>query len=47
MTDTSRIREFLMINPTIFTGSNTLEDSESSVEKQKKIFEVMHIVDTD
>ncbi|KAG5614612.1 hypothetical protein H5410_014436 [Solanum commersonii] len=43
--DTSRIREFLRMNPSSFTGSSTTEDPENSIEELKKVFEVMHVAD--
>ena len=45
--DTSRIREFLMMNPLSFIGSNTNEDPENFIEEFKKIFEVMNVVDVE
>ncbi|KAG5572887.1 hypothetical protein H5410_062653 [Solanum commersonii] len=45
--DTSRIRKFLRMNPPSFTGSSTTDDPESLVEKLKKVFEVMHVVDAE
>ncbi|WMV51630.1 hypothetical protein MTR67_045015 [Solanum verrucosum] len=44
--DTSRIREFLRMNPPSFTGSSTAKDSENFIEKLKKVFDVMHVTDT-
>ncbi|XP_049360648.1 uncharacterized protein LOC125825347 [Solanum verrucosum] len=43
---TSRIREFLRMNPLIFTGSSTAEYSENFIEKLKKVFDMMHVTDT-
>ena len=40
------IREFLKINPPRFTGLSTTEDLENFVDELKKVFEVMHVVDT-
>ncbi|XP_049381147.1 uncharacterized protein LOC125845640 [Solanum stenotomum] len=45
--DTSRIREFLRMNPPSFTGSSVTEDLENFVEELQKIFEIMHIVDAE
>ncbi|WMV18322.1 hypothetical protein MTR67_011707 [Solanum verrucosum] len=45
--DTSRIREFLRMNPPSFTGSSTTEDLENFIEELKKVFEVMYVVDTE
>ncbi|WMV18770.1 hypothetical protein MTR67_012155 [Solanum verrucosum] len=42
--DTSRIREFLRMNPPSFTGSSTTEDPENLIEELQKIFEVMHVI---
>ena len=44
--DTSRIREFLRMNPPSFTGSSTTEDPENFIEELKKVFEVMYVADT-
>ncbi|WMV59617.1 hypothetical protein MTR67_053002 [Solanum verrucosum] len=40
--DTSRIREFLRMNPPSFTGLSTAEDPENFIEELKKVFDVMH-----
>ncbi|WMV19091.1 hypothetical protein MTR67_012476, partial [Solanum verrucosum] len=45
--DTSRIREFLRMNPSSFTGSVTTEDLQNFIEELKKVFDVMHVVDTE
>ncbi|WMV38353.1 hypothetical protein MTR67_031738 [Solanum verrucosum] len=45
--DTSRIQEFLRMNPPSFTGSSTTEDPENFIEELKKVFEVMHVADTE
>ncbi|WMV37585.1 hypothetical protein MTR67_030970 [Solanum verrucosum] len=45
--DTSRIREFLGMNPPNFMGSSTTEDPENFIEELKKIFDVMHVADTE
>ncbi|XP_049354785.1 uncharacterized protein LOC125819393 [Solanum verrucosum] len=45
--NTSRIREFLGMNPSSFMGSSTTEDPENFIEESKKIFDVMHVVDTE
>uniref|UniRef100_M1D9K4 Gag-pol polyprotein n=1 Tax=Solanum tuberosum TaxID=4113 RepID=M1D9K4_SOLTU len=44
--DTSRIHEFLRMNPPSFTGSSTSEDPENFVDKLKKVFDVIHVTDT-
>lgn len=46
MIDTFTIRYLLRINPLCFIDSNTVEDLENFVEHLKKVFEVMHTVDT-
>uniref|UniRef100_M1D9J5 Gag-pol polyprotein n=1 Tax=Solanum tuberosum TaxID=4113 RepID=M1D9J5_SOLTU len=43
--DTSRIREFLRMNPPSFTGSIITEDPENFIEELQKVLKVMHIVD--
>ena len=43
MTDTSRIREFLRMNPPDFTNSSVTEDLKNLVEELQKLFEVMHV----
>jgi len=43
--DTSRIREFLRMNPPDFTGSSVTEDPKIFVEELHKVFEVMHVAD--
>ncbi|KAK4708837.1 hypothetical protein R3W88_029762 [Solanum pinnatisectum] len=45
--DISRICEFLKMNPPSFTGSSTVEDPENFIEELKKVFEVMHVADTE
>ncbi|KAK4727416.1 hypothetical protein R3W88_032333 [Solanum pinnatisectum] len=47
VTDTSRIREFLRMNPLSFTGSSTTEDPENFMQELKKVFDVMHVADTE
>lgn len=42
-----RIREFLMMNPPNLTSSRTFEDLEKSTKLLKKVFELMHVVDTE
>ncbi|XP_015164177.1 uncharacterized protein [Solanum tuberosum] len=42
--DTSRIRDFLRMNPPSFIGSSTTEDPENFIEELKKVFDVMHVV---
>ena len=41
---TSRVHEFLIVNPSSFTNSSTIKDPENYVEELKKVFEVMHVV---
>ena len=43
--DTSRIYEFLRINPTSINGFCTTEDPENFNEELKKVFDVMHVID--
>ena len=43
---TSRVHEFLRMNPPSFTRSSTTEDPENFVDDLKKMFDVMHVVDT-
>ncbi|KAK4729884.1 hypothetical protein R3W88_022872 [Solanum pinnatisectum] len=43
--DTSRIREFLRMNPPSFTGSSVTEDLENFVEELQKVFKIMHVID--
>ena len=45
--DTSRVREFLWMNPPSFTCSSVTENLENFVEELQKVFEIMHIVDTE
>lgn len=44
--DTSRIREFLRMKPSSFTVSITTEDMVHIVKDLKKVFDVIHVVDT-
>uniref|UniRef100_M1DMF2 Retrotransposon gag protein n=1 Tax=Solanum tuberosum TaxID=4113 RepID=M1DMF2_SOLTU len=44
--DTSRIRDFLRMNPPSFTGSSTSEDPKNFVDELKKVFDVMHVANT-
>ena len=44
-TDTSRIPEFLRMNPPSFTGSSTSTDLENFIDEFKKVFDVMYIDD--
>ncbi|KAK4737501.1 hypothetical protein R3W88_001198 [Solanum pinnatisectum] len=41
--DTSKIHEFLRMNPPDFTGSSVTEDPENFMEEIQKVFEIMHI----
>ncbi|KAH0776360.1 hypothetical protein KY290_007771 [Solanum tuberosum] len=45
--DTSRIREFLVMNPPSFMGSSTTKDPKNFIEEHKKAFDVMHMADTE
>ncbi|XP_015167530.1 two-component response regulator ARR14-like [Solanum tuberosum] len=45
--NTSRIRELLMMNPPTFTGSSTTDDPGNFVEELQKVFEVMHVADSE
>ncbi|KAH0650238.1 hypothetical protein KY284_030150 [Solanum tuberosum] len=45
--NTSRICEFFEMNPSSFMGSSTTEDPEDFIEELKKIFDVMHVADTE
>ena len=46
-TDTSRIREFLIMSSLSFIGLSTNEDPENFVEDLKKVFDVMNVVDVE
>ncbi|WMV46212.1 hypothetical protein MTR67_039597 [Solanum verrucosum] len=45
--DTSRIREFLRMNPPSFTSSSVTEDPKNFVEELQKVSEIMHVADTE
>ncbi|KAH0720138.1 hypothetical protein KY284_005168 [Solanum tuberosum] len=45
--DTSRICEFLRMNPQSFTSSSTTQDPENFIEELQKVFDVMHVADTE
>ncbi|KAG5590778.1 hypothetical protein H5410_041292 [Solanum commersonii] len=45
--DTSRIHEFLRMNPRSFTNSSITEDTKNFVEELQKVFEVMHVADVE
>ncbi|WMV18850.1 hypothetical protein MTR67_012235 [Solanum verrucosum] len=45
--NTSRIREFLRMNPLDFTRSSVTEDPKNFVEELEKVFEVMHVADAE
>ena len=47
MAETSRIPEFLRMNPLDFTGSRIITDLKNSVQKLEKVFEVIHVVDVE
>jgi len=42
--DTSRILEFLRMNPPEFTSSSVTKDPENFMEELQKMFEVIHVV---
>ncbi|XP_049386272.1 uncharacterized protein LOC125850472 [Solanum stenotomum] len=43
VTDISRIRELLRINPPSFTGSSVTEDPENFIEELKRLFDVIRV----
>lgn len=43
--DTSRIHEFLRMNPPEFTMPNVIKDSKNFMEELQKVFEVMCVTD--
>ncbi|XP_049392924.1 uncharacterized protein LOC125857369 [Solanum stenotomum] len=45
--NTSRIHEFFRMNPPSFIGSKTSEDPENFANELKKVFDVMHVADTE
>nr|AAT39945.1 Putative polyprotein, identical [Solanum demissum] len=45
--DTSRIRELLRMNPPSFTGSSVTEDPENFIEELKRVFDVMHVAESE
>ena len=45
MADTSRVHDFLRMNPPSFTGWSTIEDSENFVDDVKKVFDKMNDFD--
>ncbi|WMV14145.1 hypothetical protein MTR67_007530 [Solanum verrucosum] len=45
--NTSRICDFLRVNPPSFTGSSTSEDPENFVDELNTVFDVMHIANTE
>ena len=45
--DTSRIPEFMSMNPLSFMCSITTKDPEYFVEELNKVFDVMHVADTE
>lgn len=45
MTDTSRTRDLLRMNPRSFTDSCTIEDQENIIEELKKVFDLMYVTD--
>ena len=44
MDDTSRIREFLGMNPPSFTGSSVTKDSDNFVKVLPNFFDILHVV---
>ena len=44
---TSRVHEFLRMNPSSFMGSITTVDTESFVEEPKKVFDKMHVINVE
>lgn len=42
--DTSRIREFMTMNPPTFTSSSVTDNLENMVDELQKVLEIMHIV---
>lgn len=47
MANTSRIREFLRVNPQSFINSSVTKDLKIFVEELRKVFEVMHVVNAE
>ncbi|WMV57409.1 hypothetical protein MTR67_050794 [Solanum verrucosum] len=45
--NTSRIREFLRMNPSSFTCSSDTEDPKNFVEELQKVFEIMHVTNAE
>jgi len=45
--DTSRIRELLRMNPPSFSGSSISENPENFIEELKRIFDVMHVAESE
>ena len=45
--DTSRIREFLRINPPSFTSTSIIGDPEIFAEEIQKVLVIMHVTDAD
>jgi len=45
--DISRIRELLRMNPPSFTGSGVTENPENFIEELKRVFEVMHVAESE
>lgn len=45
VTDTSRTRDLLRMNPRSFTDSCTIEDQENIIEELKKVFDLMYVTD--
>ncbi|WMV46652.1 hypothetical protein MTR67_040037 [Solanum verrucosum] len=47
MAHTSRVCEFLRMNPPSFTGSSVIEDPKNFVEELQKVFVIMNIADAE
>ncbi|KAH0672886.1 hypothetical protein KY284_023973 [Solanum tuberosum] len=45
--DTSRVREFLRMNPPSFTSSSVIEETKKFIEELQKVFEIMHVADAE
>uniref|UniRef100_A0A0V0GRK1 Putative ovule protein n=1 Tax=Solanum chacoense TaxID=4108 RepID=A0A0V0GRK1_SOLCH len=45
--DTSRICALLRMNPPSFTGSSITENPENFIEEHKRVFDVMHIAESE
>ncbi|KAG5595585.1 hypothetical protein H5410_036817 [Solanum commersonii] len=45
--DTTRVHEFLRMNPPSFTGLSVTEDPENFIEELQKVFKIMHVADVE